>query len=493
LAFAAQPVSGDLVTIKDGTTERSYGAVAGGDVQYAIGGSIAATLQNLVTAINGDGSATWAAELRLTEHPDISADGVIAITENFTAAGDTTSRIFGVWATQAEVQVVEFAVGGVIDLDYSDETVVTMPAADPAEARFGLRRVQAALTPGEMHFVRTDDTLYSWDDDDSTWQILSGPSSIPDATAASGGGIKGKITVDSDLGLAVSAGVLSIDLATNPGLEFSTGDLTAKVDTTAGMELVAGGIAVDLAATPGLEFSGGDLTAKVDTTAGLAITASGIEIDLDATAPGLEFSAGDLLVKVSGDKGIVLTANGVEIEIDDSPDTLDVDADGLKVVGLPSLFKINGTAVGATVTAPNADTLTDGSNADALHVHSGTAASQRVENSIITSENITDGDPVYWSGNDTVGEGDAGVDAKARVIGVATATVTSPAPVSVVSIGEAAGVGSGWTANDPIYLADAGGLTSTRPSASKRIIVMGYAMNGTDLWVDIRDYGKRAA
>ena len=78
---------------------------------------------------------------------------------------------------------------------------------------------------------------------------MSGTAGIPDATAASGGGVKGKITVDSDYGLDVASGVLSIDLATNPGLEFSSGDLTAKVDTNAGLELSASGIGVDLAAT----------------------------------------------------------------------------------------------------------------------------------------------------------------------------------------------------------------------------------------------------
>jgi hypothetical protein len=52
---------------------------------------------------------------------------------------------------------------------------------------------------------------------------------------------------------------------------------------------------------------------------------------------------------------------------------------------------------------------------------------------------------------------------------------------------------SGATAGDRYYLQDGGGIGTTIPSASKRIIQVGIAINATDLFVRIVDFGKKAA
>lgn len=226
---------------------------------------------------------------------------------------------------------------------------------------------------------------------------------------------------------------------------------------------------------------------------GIAVGADTVAVSL-ATTPGLEFSSGDLQVKVSGDKGIVLSANGVEIEIDDTPDTLDVDADGLKVVGLPSLFKINDVAVGATVTAANLDDLTDGSNADSLHTHTGATNAQNIENTFTATETVVAGDPVYWDGTSgQFGKAQAGTDAKAYVFGVAEAGISASASGIIVSYGKATSVLSSATPGDLYYLGASGGLTTTIPSAGNRVILVGWAITASDLWVQPIDYGKKAA
>lgn len=302
-------------------------------------------------------------------------------------------------------------------------------------------------------------------------------------------------------GLSVGASGFALDLAANPGLQFTGGDLEAKVngttgamakdsnglqvkaDATAGMEITANGVAIDLAATtPGLKFNGsGDLEAFVDATRGVNKDASGIYAQID-TAGGLQFDGGGL----------------IQTKLNNTPDTLDVDASGLKVVGLPSLFKINDVAVGAGVNATNLDTLTDGSNADALHVHASASATEapKVENTLTTAVDATsNGDPVYVNGNDTVGKGDAGVDAKSRLLGVIrTGAGAAGATPDVVTVGPCTGIlGGSGVANTPYFLQDGGGIGTSLPGANKRVINVGYALNANDLFVRLVDYGKKAA
>jgi len=457
LVMAAQPVSGDLITTDDGTTARAYGAVAGGDVQYALGGTAAITMQNLVDAINGDGSATCTASLST----DLDAIGatVVVITEIDNDGG--THTVYGVWATQANVDVVDFTG----ELNYENKTLSDMPAADPVTSNFGFRRTQADLLAGELHYVDSNDVIYGWDNDADIWNAMSGGTSIPDATGASGGGVKGKATFDTDLGMAVSSGVVSLNITADLGLQFNSGAL--------------------------------------------------------------------------------------EIELDNTPDTLDADADGLKVVGLPSLFKINGTAVGASVTTANLDDVLDGSDADLLHTHTNSSVTvthasttgqgtddhhnqshvldggdhtvsglttghiltatgastfafqaagaseeaQRIENLLTAVENVAKADPVYWEATavDKFGKADAGTDAKKWVFGIAKAAILADAAGEIVSYGPAVNVLVGATQGDKYYLADGGGVTTTIPGSGNNVVLIGWAINTTDLWVQPSFFGKKAA
>jgi len=489
LVMGANPAAGDVITITDGTTTRAYGATSGGDVQYTIGATPADTMQNLVDAINADGSAIWGASL--SADLDAIAATVVVITEDDNDG--TASKIWGVWATPANVEVVDYT----DEAQYNKKTLTALPGSLPSDSNFGIRRTQSALAAGELHYVENNDTIYAWDDDADQWNQMNGASSIPDATSASGGGIKGKVTFDRDFGLSVTTGIAKISVASNKGLGFDvSGDLQGIADTNAGMEITANGFAIDLAASnPGVGFDGsGDLQAVADTTAGMEITATGIAIDIAATNPGVGFDgSGDLEAKVVSTGGIEKAATGLQIKIDDTPDTLDSDGDGLKVVGVPSLFKVNGTAVGATVTATNFDTLTNGSNADLLHTHAGVSEAQAIENSFTATENVTIGDPVYIdaSGN-SVSKALANNDSKYETIGVAKTTESATDPVDVVSLGPA-DVLSGATAGNRYYMAATGGLTPTIPAAGNWVVIMGWAMDADTLFVMPRIMHKRFA
>lgn len=213
---------------------------------------------------------------------------------------------------------------------------------------------------------------------------------------------------------------------------------------------------------------------------------------------GISITAGsEIQVNITPDIGLHFNTGVLEIELDNTPDTLDADAAGLKVVGLPSLFKVNDTAVGAAVTAANLDTLTDGSNADALHAHASAAATEapKVENTLTTATDATsDGDPVYVNGNNTVGQADASVDAKSRLLGVIrTGSGAAGATPEVVTVGPCTGVLAAATANTPYFLQAGGGIGTGLPGSGNRVVSVGYALNATDLFVRITDYGKKAA
>lgn len=328
-----------------------------------------------------------------------------------------------------------------------------------------------------------------------------------------------------------SAG-LQVKVEPATGLQITASGLGGVADTTAGLEVSASGFGIDLAATdPGLQFDGsGDLEAKVNTTtgamdkdanglkvkadaaAGIEITGDGVAIDLATSDPGLQFDgSGDLEAKVDSTEGLDKDADGIfvkllaaggiqfdgsgnlQLNLDDTPDTLDVDASGLKVVGLPLQYKINDVAVSSNLTAANASELVDGGST-ILHTHPGIAESGRIENDLEVDESIAVGDPVFWNATtDRVGKADASVVAKGEVFGLArTAQATPGSDATVVSVGTAAGVITGATPGDNYFLQASGGIASTAPSGGpRRVIQMGWAINATDLWVHIIDKGRR--
>jgi hypothetical protein len=264
----------------------------------------------------------------------------------------------------------------------------------------------------------------------------------------------------------------------------------------------------DLAGTQWILFSGagqvvaGDGLTKsgnqldVGAGNGIEVAADSVSVNLYSIDPGLEFnpSTGELLVKVDGAHGLILGSSGVEIELDDTPDTLDVDAAGLKVVGLPSLFKVNDVNVGALVTAANLDILTNTSNADALHYHAAAVATEapKVEDTHLNNTVVAAGDVVRWSStNDEIIVADNNGAASARAIGVArTGGAVNPGTSEVVKHGICVDCLSGATVNTPYFLGAAGALvlwaSIPRPG---RIVRMGYSANPDDLDVQIQDLG----
>ena len=253
---------------------------------------------------------------------------------------------------------------------------------------------------------------------------------------------------------------------------------------------------------------------------GLKRILSSVQVDLDTAAnaqgagaaggsSGLEFDAntasGKLRAAVNPTGAVARTASGLAVKL--SGTTLEVEGTnptaGLRVKGLPSLFEINGTPTGATVTAGNLGTLTDGSTNVTLHTHAAAIATEAplVDPTMKAAAALLIGDPVYMTTTaDRVGKGNTDTEVHAAILGLAMAA--QPAiggNVQVACAGLAPGMitGMGFVAGDRIYLAMGGGLANVAPtgpgSGAQKVCEVGFAKNATDLFIRIIDRGKKAA
>lgn len=169
-----QAVANDTLIITDGTTTETFTFKAALAVAFdvLIGGSVDATMANLVTAINTD-STLWAGTVvtgldSINDGSGSSTAGtVVIITRADQSATSFADRIHGVFATPADAQYVNYA--GEIDYDIS--TSSQLPGADPAVKTFGIGYATADLLSGQTHLNRDTDQIYTWDGDAGQWNV----------------------------------------------------------------------------------------------------------------------------------------------------------------------------------------------------------------------------------------------------------------------------------------------------------------------------------
>jgi urease beta subunit len=271
-----------------------------------------------------------------------------------------------------------------------------------------------------------------------------------------------------------------------------------KIDSTSGLQVVADTAkAMKIDSANGLQVVVDTAKAmKIDATNGVQLVAdadygfsidatSGLRLDL-ASGKGLQFLSGDLAIKLETDAALEFDAvnGGLEVKIANA-NHLSKDASGLAVVGLPSLFKVNGVATTANVTATNLNTLTGALAADSLHYHGS------LSNVVATSGSIAAGKAVYFSANNTVTAAACGAAATSRVFGI-TAAASVANFVAVRSAGTLAGF-SGLTAGTPYYLgSDGSPVEFSSLTTGDRVIRLGFGVNATSLAIMIQDMGQKA-
>ena len=222
---------------------------------------------------------------------------------------------------------------------------------------------------------------------------------------------------------------------------------------------------------------------------GLSLTVNSVKVELDTDADANTAGAG------GGSSGLEFDANTASGQLRAAVMT----TGGLKrgATGLTIFPKaLGGLAVGvngAEVVVDGVSIMINGSNQ--LYAAAASEAT-KVENDYTATGGVAAKQPVYFSAANTVDTGDTSPDGKSRIVGVCTAVASGPI-ATIVSEGPAIGVltgiaGGPAVAGQPIYLATGGGLSLSLPGAAKRVICVGYAINANDLFVDLKDYGKKA-
>ena len=293
-------------------------------------------------------------------------------------------------------------------------------------------------------------------------------------------------------GLTLTGHAFSANVLISSGTTITSGNIVvAFTATNPGISSLADGLQTKQNATGGLQHTSTGDAVLLPGSSGLQTLAGGLSILLPGTS-GLQLAAGGLSILNDPNGGLTDSASGEAVKPDSTTGgnpTVAVGANGLRVIGLPSLFNINSVAVSANVTAANLGTLTagPGSAADALHSHIASRGSYTTVNAVAKA------DPVYWSStNDQVDKALGNTDAKSFAVGIANAAAIALASADITFEGIATGVLTAATAGAVYWLAPTGGLSTTVPGGGgNRLLVMGTAKNATDLYVMVRDYGKK--
>lgn len=256
----------------------------------------------------------------------------------------------------------------------------------------------------------------------------------------------------------------------------------------------------DVVGTNGLTWTQSAAAGVVLSGSGLSKAGNTLSIAL-APAAGLQFTGNQLDHYLNPTGGLTKDTAGLRtliVNAGNAQATLSATANGLSVLGVPSLFTVNGAATSANVTADNLNTLTAGQSslADAQHSHQSVLGALAVVGYHLCTSTLAAGDPVAWSStSDTLVRGDATIDASARITGVAAQGGAAGTLVPIVKRGIAKAALPNGTPGAPVFLNAGGGLTQTAPSGqSLRLVRLGYLTNTAgDLDVNIYDLGKRSA
>ena len=324
-----------------------------------------------------------------------------------------------------------------------------------------------ATTPTLGTFISADDepnVLYYWGG--SSWTTKA----FESTTASTG---LTKVGFDIQLadaalsdGITVSSGAVSITLDATPGLEFNTGALRAKVDTTGGSNLASV-----------VDRNSNGLAVRVDDTT--------IEDDGNGATAQLSVKDGGI-----SDQHINASAGIQTSKM----------ADASELAESVTFFS------NTDLTGAEAETLSDGSSADALHTHSSIRSDETAGEAFASASapyavrwGVTDldtpetagrvykADPTELSLVKTGGNKDP-----FHAVGIINPGTDANASdtVTVVRSGSMTITSHGLNIGEPVWLGSGGALTSTAPTSSGEAVVkLGVAKDANTIDVDIQIMG----
>lgn len=231
--FTDNPTADETFVLKctTGTESYTFKVSASGESEVTIGAGLSNTLANLAAKIEAKTGALYHAYVRTNLG---SIDSLVLVVVR-RAVSDGTDRAYGTAQASYAAFTADKYEAKAADLTALDTT-------DPGAGigSFGFRRATADLVPGETHEMRSGDSLGTWDDDGGQWNLRT----VTAGVYTAGDGID------------VTDNVVSVALASDPGLEFSGGQLRVKANSAGGMELTPSGVGLK-SVQGGLVITGG--------------------------------------------------------------------------------------------------------------------------------------------------------------------------------------------------------------------------------------------
>ncbi len=189
-----------------------------------------------------------------------------------------------------------------------------------------------SLTGNQTHFARGNDNGYTWNDDGETWIQVTGVGSLPDATKD----IYGVVRIGD--GIAVTSGIISLDLTADAGLELTgaAGYQTIGINIASGggLETTASGTSVAAAGiidsminwgvgateVSAIDMPIADVAVLYDSTSVEAALAEAMT-DINSNAGAISTNAGDISTNagnISTNAGNISTNAGAITAIEDN-------------------------------------------------------------------------------------------------------------------------------------------------------------------------------
>ena len=136
-------------------------------------------------------------------------------------------------------------------------------------------------------------------------------------TVGGGGGIQ----VDTGDGLQISSNAITLNLDTDPGLEYNSGALRVKLRSGYGLTRDSNGVYVNLATDPGLEFSSGLRVKLKSGMTAMTRDSNGIYIADAIAGDGLSINSTTKVMAVSVGDGLDIVTDAVAVDVTDFIDT----------------------------------------------------------------------------------------------------------------------------------------------------------------------------
>ena len=284
-------------------------------------------------------------------------------------------------------------------------------------------------------------------------------------------------------GIDILVDTISVDLATDPGLEFNSNKLRVATAVAGPISREVDGLDIILEATdPSLQVVANELGIKLDPAGSIVKEASGIKVQLEATDPTLEINgSNELGVKLDATGSIVTGVDGVKVQLESSNPTLEINGSnqlGAKLDAAGAIITgVNGLAVavdGVTIQIQSNQLVVSGVP-NLLSQFTNNTGSAITAGSIVAAGASAD-EIVLADGSN--------LSSAAKIIGVAYANINDGDAGLVLTSGFITIPGGSFTVGQPVFLSTStpGVLATTRPTGyGKPIMVVGVAVNATDI------------